>query len=230
MTSTVTPIVTPAVTLALETSSRPASIALATGDGAPSLIQLDDGHSHASDLMPNVAQALEHHGFSASDLGLIVVGTGPGSYTGLRVGAAIALGLHRGTGAELLGVPSLQCIAHKGLAPGESGAVVRNAFGGQVYVAAYARSEAGLKETLAPACVPAAEALDAVGAYGIWLADEPGLAALGAENHPEVRATEPDAAGLIDLARAAGPESLARGPESIRPLYLRPFDAKVRRR
>lgn len=61
--------------------------------------------SRAGDLLPNIISLLEDVGLSRSDLTRIVVSLGPGSYTGLRIGIATALGLGRGLAIPCSGVP-----------------------------------------------------------------------------------------------------------------------------
>ncbi len=210
---------------------------------------LDDSRSHASDLLPLLADIVREAGGTPADVERVVVGTGPGSYTGLRVGCATALGLAVGLEAaagpgaserpepELIGIPSFEALAFATLAPGERAAVVRNAFGGSLYLAAYARSAKGLIELEAPRCCDLAEATEVLSAERLWLADDGALKVIG-ETVPApqtVRSDTPQAAALLELAALMEPNSPGvvqprRGPDSVKPLYLRPFEAKLRRR
>jgi len=103
-------IVTARRQLALDASAGPASVALFV-DGALIGSRRIDRKGSAELLAPTVAAALADAGVRASDLTEIIVGGGPGSFTGLRVAAALAKGLARGSGAALLVVPSLPLIA-----------------------------------------------------------------------------------------------------------------------
>ena len=67
--------------------------------------------SHATRLAPLVEQLLAHARLAPGDLGLIAVSAGPGSYTGLRIGASLARGLSLATGAALVGVGTLDALA-----------------------------------------------------------------------------------------------------------------------
>ena len=218
----------PRLTVALETSSRPSSIAVRSDDGAMASIVLDDSKSHASDLLPELAEMVAGMGATPKDIERIVVGVGPGSYTGLRVGCATALGLHRGTNAQIVGLSSFEAIAHAGLGVGERGVCLRNAFGGTIYAAAYGRSTEGLIQFQEPVCCKPADLKDVLTAEQIWLADAGAIKAVG-DTVPapaEVRSTAPSASALLDLSLEGRPT----GPEAARPLYLRPFDVKVRSR
>ena len=95
--------------IALETSVRAASVAVDWGQGAQTRF-LEAERAHASDLLPVLSALLEGQA-QAKDVGLIAVGTGPGSYTGLRVGIATAMGLAEASGAQLVGVPSVKALA-----------------------------------------------------------------------------------------------------------------------
>ena len=229
----------PRVAIAIETSSRPSSIAISVDGGAPELVSLDPSRSHARDLVPLLAELVAKASAEPGDIERIVVGTGPGSYTGLRVGCSTALGLSMGLpvnsdGAErLLGIPSFEALAYHALAPGERAAVVRNAFGGSLYLAAYGRSVDGLIEFQAPTSLVAADAAEILSAESIWLADEGALKVIGdlVPRPREVRSDEPDAAALLSLSSLEGAAREERlGSDAIKPLYLRPFDVKLRRR
>jgi len=219
--------------VALETSTRPASIAARGPGGQRAARSLGEDRRHASDLLGALEELVAEVGATRSDLDLVFAGIGPGSYTGLRVGAATALGLMRGARAEVLGIPSFDAIAIDGLAAGERGAVLRNAFGGHVYIATYERSGADVRSVVAPTCVQPTEALELLASSPVLLADEAALKALGLEPPAAVeirRAPFARAEHILDLGLARLGVGGERGPETLRPLYLRPFDAKVRRR
>ena len=137
------------VVCALETSARPPSVALRVGSEELAR-ELAEARRHASDLLPTLARMLEERGVTPRDLELVCVGVGPGSYTGLRVGIATALGLARGAGAEVVGVPSVEALAFDLLEPGEEGTVLLDARARELYVARYRRDEGGVTELLSP--------------------------------------------------------------------------------
>jgi tRNA threonylcarbamoyladenosine biosynthesis protein TsaB len=99
--------------------------------------------AHAERLLPEVMRFLEEKKVTRADL--IAVGTGPGSYTGIRVGVSLALGLARGWKAVAIGVPSLEIIAaaQDGLV-----AVTLDARKGKFYSAAYRVTEGRILETV----------------------------------------------------------------------------------
>lgn len=224
------------VILSIETSSRGGSIALRGADGIVSVLDLDEGASHGSDLMPAVDRLMRKAGpLAPQSIDWVAVGTGPGSYTGLRVAAATALGLARGADAECVGVPSLAAMALGGLEPGERGATVRNAFGGQLYLASYERPRdpsEPLVEISAPCACTHAEAQALMDPCSVWLIDAKTLEVLGSPppDGRELRPSTVKAKDVLSLALHQIAVGFGIGPDAVKPLYLRPFEAKNRRR
>ena len=80
-------------------------------------------HQHGETLLPTLIAFLAERGASLVDLEGIVVGTGPGAFTGLRVGLATAKGLAHGLGLPIVGVSTGEALLHAAGAPGaEDGA------------------------------------------------------------------------------------------------------------
>lgn len=98
--------------LAIDTASHLAGIALYNRDGVAAEHTWTSRAHHTVDLMPNVVTLLTQQGLTASDLAGLVVGIGPGSFTGLRIGLSVAKGLAFAQGIPVVGVPSLHAIAH----------------------------------------------------------------------------------------------------------------------
>ena len=108
---------------------------MALHDGGQPLVQLVtvDAHRHAELLAPAVAKVVADAGAVPRDLTGIVVGVGPGPYTGLRVGLVTARVLGAALGIPVYGVCSLDAIAAEVAAGGAAGA------GGDFLVATDAR-------------------------------------------------------------------------------------------
>jgi tRNA threonylcarbamoyladenosine biosynthesis protein TsaB len=219
-----------AVHVAIETSVRPGSVAAARGERSVER-ELAADRAHASDLLPALTAALAELGAGPADVAAIHVGIGPGSFTGLRVAVATALGLARATGAVLRGVPSVEAIAARALEPGASCAVLLDARSQQLYLASYSLGEGGLEERIAPCVVPADEAASRLPEGVPVLTDGTAAAAAGLEGDARVApAPAPTAGAVLALGRLALEE---RGPQAaaqVEPLYLRAFAAKQRKR
>lgn len=96
------------VALALDTATPFLTLGLAW-QGGERRASLEVGRSHAERL-PDAVRALFTEAGLPFRAETVVVGTGPGSYTGVRVGASYALGLARVWSARLLGVPTLEAL------------------------------------------------------------------------------------------------------------------------
>ena len=218
--------------LALDTSMGACSAAVLLADGATQRIVLCEeamARGHAEALMPMVAGLLAEAAIAASDLDLIAATEGPGSFTGVRIAIAAARGFALATGAHLWGTDSLTVMAKAALESGIAGdgkpfAVAVDARGERLYFGLY---DADGRKLAGPLLIDAGEAAAllpdeltaAVGNGAAHLAEaatvrghclETGLADL-----------QPNAAALAELALEAE-ESLP----TLRPLYLRPPDAK----
>ena len=95
------------IIVGIETSSIQGSVALLEDARVLGETVFRRGMRHGAELIPSLHALLRDHGLSPGEIDLIAVGTGPGSYTGLRVGIAAAKALSYATGAALVGVPSL---------------------------------------------------------------------------------------------------------------------------
>lgn len=126
--------------LAFDTSFGPVSAALATLDGKiiASAAADNPAGTQAETLPPLVAQLFKDVGASFKQLSRVAVTVGPGAFTGVRVGLAFAKGLHLATGAEILGLLTLDCLAAQvsNSHPNCSVGVVIDAKRGEVYTIA----------------------------------------------------------------------------------------------
>ncbi|MBA2757888.1 MAG: tRNA (adenosine(37)-N6)-threonylcarbamoyltransferase complex dimerization subunit type 1 TsaB, partial [Chloroflexi bacterium] len=94
-----------ATILAIDTATTQVVIATGSPDGALRAVsRWPAGYRHGDTLLPGIERFLDAYGVGRADLAGIVVGTGPGAFTGLRVGIATAKGLAHGLGIPLVGV------------------------------------------------------------------------------------------------------------------------------
>jgi tRNA threonylcarbamoyladenosine biosynthesis protein TsaB len=100
------------VILAIDTSSRMLGLGLHSGQRVlAESLWLGDRH-HTVELGPQVALLLRRSGCTLDDLDAVAVALGPGSYTGLRIGMALAKGLALARGYKLIGVSTFDILAH----------------------------------------------------------------------------------------------------------------------
>ena len=102
-----------ALVLALETSGSLGSVAIGTGRGAHVRARtfLEGQIRHAAELVPRVAETLAVAGIAREEIGGVVVGGGPGSFTGVRVAAATGKGIAHALGVPMWAFSSLEAAA-----------------------------------------------------------------------------------------------------------------------
>jgi tRNA threonylcarbamoyladenosine biosynthesis protein TsaB len=185
--------------VALDTSGPVGHVAVATGADVLARVRLERRGQHAAGLVPAVHHVLEEGGVDLEELAGVVVGEGPGSFTGVRVAAATAKGIARARGIPLWGVSSLAAAAVGDLGRGGPGVrfVLFDARADRVYAACYGVASSRI-ETIVPPHATDVRTL---------LASEVPLGAVfvgdGAERH---RRTLEDA-GLTVLPAPAGEPS-----------------------
>ena len=130
--------------LALDTSSKIGGVALSRGFEVLSEETWLVGASHTSQVLPAAARLCERSGHAMSRIGLVVVALGPGSFTGLRVGASLGKGFAAALGIPLVGVPTLDAVAHQHRAATGHLVALIDAGRGQVYAGTYRGGARGL--------------------------------------------------------------------------------------
>ncbi len=97
--------------LAIDTATRWAGIALHDGKSVVAETGWHCVNTHTIELTPAIKEMFRQGGISAAELKGVAVAIGPGSYTGLRVGLALAKGLALANQVPLIGVPTLDIVA-----------------------------------------------------------------------------------------------------------------------
>jgi tRNA threonylcarbamoyl adenosine modification protein YeaZ len=208
--------------LAFDTATPAVTAALHDGERVLAESTVVDARRHGELLMPAVDRVLRTAGRALADVTGIVVGVGPGPYTGLRVGLVTAASFGDVLGVPVHGVCTLDGLAW---AAGEAGlegpfAVATDARRKEVY---WARYDGPRRRATDPAVDRPADIADAV--RGL-----PSVGA-GAALYPEVftdRRPDPDALSAGALAALAAHRLAAGEPfDPPLPLYLRRPDAQV---
>lgn len=228
----------PMLILALDTTTRAGSSALVRDDVVVRETASDAAETHAARLPRELMALLDAEGLSLPAVDAYAVATGPGSFTGLRVGIATMQGLAFAAGKPLIGVSALDALAAIGVTLQPSGEEARSvatlvdAWRNEVYAALY---ENGLQVE-----APVVEAPET------WVKRLPARPTLfigdGAAAYADViRRTRGDLGQIAEPAspRLAGTiASLAAKvvgaghrppPHAIRPLYVRRPDAELAR-
>jgi tRNA threonylcarbamoyladenosine biosynthesis protein TsaB len=231
----------------IETATAACSVAVAADDGhllaeATSLA----GPSHTQRLLADLQHALAMAGAGPADVSTVVVGLGPGTFTGLRIGIATARALAQALGARLVGVPTLASLAlalAEGDAAAKSPVVVPLIDGkrGEVFAACYRRA-AGyavhcatdaaappLELVRGPVAVPAAELQSFLAPWPTAIVGGEGATLYAGElpsrAHVSRRVNAPTAAMAVRAWVACVP-GLVDGADDVLPIYVRAPDAE----
>lgn len=213
--------------LAIETATEAGSVAAGRPGAALAEVALEP-QRHAADLLPAVERVLRGAGGSVAQLGGIVVGNGPGSFTGLRIGLATAKGLAEGRDLTFQVVPSLMGAAWNGrFTPDGAVAALYDALRGEVYGALY-RFVGGAVETLVAPCLTTVDALAAAASVRPALAVGDGAAAYADAVRQWIGAAPvgppkgaPSASALLELLTVRGAARAVSDVAAFEPDYGR---------
>ena len=230
--------------LALDTTTREGSVALVEDKHIVDVRRGDGSRTHALRLPGEIVALADAHRWRLSDIDLYAVASGPGSFTGLRIGIATIQGLASVHGRRVVGVSALEALGHQaspGVGAGAWIAAWMDAHRRDVFTALYRVtghgpfSRAHLSEVEGPAVGSPAAVL------ARWQRLDPAFSAtfvgdgavlyesaIAAGSPANVVKPLPDLAGAIGLlAEERASEALA--PSAIRPLYVRRPDAELAR-
>ncbi len=132
--------------LAIETTDRAGSVAVFEDETLLAELDLDPAIRSAESLAPGIVSILGSAGWQSSDVELVAVASGPGSFTGLRVGVTTAKLFAYASESQVLGINSLEAIAWQ--TPSESGELwtVMDAQREQVFVGKFFRDATGVPQ------------------------------------------------------------------------------------
>lgn len=220
----------PVSMLAIDTATDLASVAVNVG-GRTFAQSIRGARQHAAQIVPLVQDVMASAGASLKDINRIIIGDGPGSFTGLRIGWAAAKGLAHERQLPLVAIPSLLGAAHA--AGVNIVAACYDALRGQVFGAVYEFKDDSVDALIRPGLFTIAELEERTPAEPVLAVGD------GAERYRDavqawtgrapvgLEALPPIAGSLlalfdVDEARTAIDRSLAE------PTYGRPAEAQVK--
>jgi len=222
------------IVLSLDTTTRAGSAAVIDNRQIRHELTGDATATHGERLPGQLIRVLEGAGLGVSDVDLLAVAAGPGSFTGLRVGIATMQGLAVSTGRRVVPVSALDALARAARDSGSRIAAWMDAQRGQVFAALY---EADGHPVAAPTALSPAETLEA---WGRDVRSSPSVLFIGdgairyaglirAELGDAAGIAEaPPLAGIIGLMASDAPER-AVAPHAVVPIYIRRPDAELAR-
>lgn len=218
--------------LGIDASTTACSAAVLTGDTIAAWRFEAMERGQAERLNPMIGEVIDEAGIGFADLSLVAVTTGPGAFTGLRIGLACARAISLAAGVPLAGITTFDALA-RAVSDDERGAMA--AAGGRLLVCVEAKRRDVFVQLFDAGLAPVGEAGAMDGeAARVALADGYYLlAGDGAEHlrpmlagNPHVRFSAalapPDARHVAAIGAARGPS-----PQAPRPFYIRPPDVRL---
>lgn len=223
------------IILAIDTSTKYLSLAITEKDKILAGFHRDLEQQHCARLIPEIDRLLKKAKLKLRDIDFIAFSIGPGSFTGLRIGAAAAKGLTLATKIKIVGVPTLDVLAYNVKANGRLIIPVVDAKRGNVYASIYSFNGEKLKRRIKYSVLPIFELLKKIDGDAIFLGD--GLipyrqaieddfkfkAEFAAEKYWYPTATTVAKLGYELIKKRKFEE-----PDKFVPMYLYPKDVQVR--
>lgn len=214
--------------VAADTSGKDGSIALARGnlDGSCEVIEVVPlaGGTFSAQLVPQIAALLARHGFHKEDIGAFAVASGPGSFTGLRVGLAAVKALAEALKKPIAAVSRLEALAGKSKSQGNVMAVF-DAGRGEVYAGRYEiRQRAKL---ISERLLTMEEFLGEAAGHTVITADHTPAGSARAAGLPVEQVDSPRSDAIARLGWLDILAGKTVTPEALAANYLRRSDAEI---
>jgi len=223
--------------LAVETSARNLSIAVADGESILAEYKGDSILRHSQDLIPNIERLLKDTGLSLTGIDCFAISIGPGSFTGLRVGVSVIKGLNMVTNIPIVTVPTLDVIACNALDSPIPICVALDAKKKNVYTSLYRVKDGGIIRLWDYLLLPPLELIeriedkdksilflgDAISFYGSLITE-----ALKGAKLADRKDWFPDAATVARLGRDKFEKRDFQDADTLVPMYMYSRECNVR--
>jgi tRNA threonylcarbamoyladenosine biosynthesis protein TsaB len=216
------------LTLAVDTTADFGSVALADDNGVREEVLLHAPQGFSNVLFGEIEALLARQGVLLPEIDLFAGASGPGSFTGVRVGLSAIKGLAEVLGRRVVAVSNLRALAEFGQS--DARATVIDARRGEVYAALY--GSAG-RQIVPEVVLPLRKFLTLLPEPEIeWISQDfelflPELADTRFAQYPIVNAPRALAAAIARIAIRRSAEGLARDPAAIEANYVRRSDAEL---
>ncbi len=221
--------------LALDSTATVASVALCEDDRLLGEYTVNNGNTHSETLLPMVESLLNFFGLDADGIDLFAASAGPGSFTGVRIGAATVKGLAFHTQKPCIGVSTLEALAYN--LNGINGLIcpVMNARRKQVYTALFRCKDGVLTRITPDSAIAITELDELLGAYTepVYLCGDGYSITAELLTHPigltPERLRHQSAFSVAQVAKAAYDSGARTTDIEMSPTYLRPSQAERER-
>lgn len=219
--------------LSIETATLSGSVCIARGEQLLAVVSGDPKTSHSNTLLADIDKLLAETEISVSDVDVFAVATGPGSFTGLRIGIATVKALCATLDRPAVGIPTLEAVALSG-GVAEKSVALLPAGRGEVFTQLFSVSAGNTVKPLdEPAHVPPARLFERYGHLEsiTWCGE-------GAVVHRELietsaarndwRIAPPDPNLATHVAKLALNRTQFDDGYTLRAIYVRPADAQLK--
>lgn len=225
------------ITLAMDTSCMTGGVAILDERRVLAEYSLSVKRTHSERLMSSVARVMEDASLKPSDIGLIACCTGPGSFTGIRIGVASAKAMGMALGAAIVPVTGLHALAY-GLMEGERAWCMIDARHENCYAALFLGTGGAARMLGEPSVMTVSEIAAMVSSEGLRhraLGDASLLygGKLAAESGgliiiptPEDSGIRPSKVGMLALDLYEG--GLSVSPAALAPFYIKHSEAEIK--
>lgn len=224
------------IVLGIETATVQVGCALGGQEGLLASFHAARGRRHAETLVPAIDFVARAAGVELAQVGVVAVDVGPGLFTGLRVGLATAKSIAQALRVPMIGLTSLDLLAHQVSRSPRPIAAMVDARRGEVYWALYRHVPGGAQrigdyrigpvdDVVAELIALGEDALlvgDGALRYRSELEDVLASAEIGGVAH-----AYPSATDLVELAHPRALREEFVQPRDLHPLYLRKSDAEI---
>ncbi len=217
--------------LAFDTSTKYLTIALLEDDKVVAEYHEEAGIQHSRILVSSIDDILKRAGWELKEIELICVGTGPGSFTGLRIAMATVKGFAAVLGVEVIGIPTLDAIAMNVVGQDVIVAPFLDARKGKVYSCFYRVSSKGLEKISDYLLLTVDEVSDKLKEKTLFFGDAVGMYEEYLKKVPLVEIKKdidwyPKAADIGRLGMDRAKQGLD-DPEYLEPLYMHAKECNI---
>jgi len=217
--------------LAFDTSSPRGSVALLEGEDLRAEVRLHSLQTHSKHLLSSIDFLLDQLNWKLGDLNLVAVGIGPGSFTGIRIGIATALGIAHSLGIPFAEISGMDALAHQvSFLNGRIG-VVMDAHRSQAFYAEYVAGKGRIHAAKKSSLIDISDLEHHLAERHLYLVGDVGICQLGEPKDSSShwpRIISADLFLAADIGRLAlSRKRTWRSGEYVvsEPMYIRPPDA-----